>query len=139
MTVNKDKLRDKISFIERNLRRLTRLAALPREQFSAEDISFHAAVHLLQTGIEAMIDIAGHIAARERLGSPKTYAEAFELLAEAQIIPRNFLSIAKRMVSFRNRAVHLYDKIDPDAVYAILQQNLQDFEEFIGYIVQRYF
>jgi len=139
LTVNKDKLRDKISFIERNLRRLTRLASLPREQFVAEDIPFLAAVRLLQTAIEAMIDIASHIAARERLGSPKTYAEAFELLAEAQIIPPNFLPIAKKMVSFRNRAVHLYDNIDPDAVYAIIRQNLQDFEEFIGYIVQRYF
>jgi len=43
------------------------------------------------------------------------------------------------MVRFRNRAVHLYDEIDPSEVFAIMEQNLGDFEAFIQAIIQRYF
>ncbi|MFZ5899040.1 MAG: type VII toxin-antitoxin system HepT family RNase toxin [Bacillota bacterium] len=136
---NKDKLRDKIAFIEGNLRSLRELANIPHDRFVADDIVFHASVRLLQTAIEAMIDTANHIAARERLGIPKTYAEAFKLLANAGIIPRSYLPTAETMVGFRNRAVHIYDDINPDAVYAILQRNLGDFTTFIGYIVRKYF
>ena len=136
--VNKDKLRDKIAYIENCLHDLAKLSTVPQELFVSDRISFHASVRLLQTAVEAMIDTANHIAARERLGTPKSYAEVFKLLARAGIIPRDFLPTVEKMVRFRNRAVHLYDEIDPEAVYAILQHNLPDFQEFIGHIVRRY-
>jgi uncharacterized protein YutE (UPF0331/DUF86 family) len=43
------------------------------------------------------------------------------------------------MVRFRNRAVHLYDRIDPREVWKILQEDLGDFELFIGAMVERFF
>lgn len=39
------------------------------------------------------------------------------------------------MVSFRNRVVHLYWDADDAVVYRILQENLGDFETYIGYIL----
>ncbi|MDI6907697.1 MAG: DUF86 domain-containing protein [Thermoanaerobacterales bacterium] len=137
--VNRDKLRDKISYIEECLRDLTGLSAIPRERFISDRISYHAAVRILQTAIEAMIDAANHIVARERLGTPKSYAEAFKLLAKAGVIPRDFLPTVEKMVRFRNQAVHLYEDIDPAAVHDILRHHLTDFREFIGQIVRRYF
>ena len=70
--IEKDKLRDKISFIEKNLRRLGKIGQTPLAGFTEESISYHAAVRLLQVSIEAVIDIGNHIVARERLGVPKT-------------------------------------------------------------------
>jgi len=136
--VDREKLRGKISFIEKNLGILTRLAQIPVEEFTQESTNFHAAIRLLQVSIEAMIDIGNHIVARERLGIPKTYGEVFGLLAEAAIIPQDFAAMARVMVRFRNRVVHLYADTDEKQVYHILQENLRDFSSFIGFIVQRY-
>jgi uncharacterized protein YutE (UPF0331/DUF86 family) len=40
------------------------------------------------------------------------------------------------MVSFRNRVVHLYWEVDGPTVFGILQQNLDDFETYIGYVLE---
>ncbi len=39
------------------------------------------------------------------------------------------------MVRFHNRVVHLYWDVDDATVYRILQENLNDFETFIGYVL----
>ena len=41
----------------------------------------------------------------------------------------------RQMVSFRNRVVHLYWNVDDAVVYHILQENLSDFETYIGYVI----
>lgn len=136
--IDRDKVRDKIAFIRRNLDMLRRLADTPRDGFSDGSLPFHAAVRLLQTSIEAMIDIGSHVVAREGLGSPKSYGEVFDLLSSAGVIPPEFLDRVKAMVRFRNRAVHLYGEIDVDHVYSILQNDLGDFDAFVGFIVKKY-
>jgi uncharacterized protein YutE (UPF0331/DUF86 family) len=136
--IDLDKVRDKVAFIRRNLDMLRRLADTPRDAFSERSIHFHAAIRLLQTSVEAMIDTGSHIVAREGLGSPKSYGEVFDVLASAGAIPPEFLDRVKAMVRFRNRAVHLYGEIDVDHVYSILQNDLRDFDAFIGFIVRKY-
>lgn len=137
--VDRDKLRAKIAFIETNLRRLKRIAALPVEEFTEESNAFHAAIRLLQVSIEAMLDIGNHIIAQERLGIPKTYGEVFELLGKGGVIPSDFVATGRQMARFRNRAVHLYADISEGEVYNILQNHLGDFQRFISFIVRKYF
>jgi len=136
--IDRDKVRDKVAFIRRNLDTLRRLADTSRDQFSETSIPFHAAVRLLQTSVEAMIDTGAHIVAREGLGTPKSYGEIFDLLSSAGIIPAESLDKIKAMVRFRNRAVHLYGEIDVNYIYSILQNYLGDFDAFVGYIVRKY-
>ncbi len=136
--IDRDKVRDKVTFIRRNLDTLRELADTPRDEFSESSIHFHAAVRLLQTSVEAMIDTGSHIVAREGLGSPKSYGEVFDLLSSAGIIPTESLDKVKAMVRFRNRAVHLYGEMDVDHVYAILQNDLGDFDAFVGFVVSKY-
>ncbi|HHY38414.1 MAG TPA: DUF86 domain-containing protein [Clostridia bacterium] len=137
--IDRTKLRDKMAFIENNLRLLREISKLPAEKFTTLTTDFHAAVRLLQISIEAMIDIGNHIVAQERLGVPKTYGEVFRLMADANVIPRSFLETTEKMVKFRNRVVHLYSDVDPMEVHNILCNNLDDFNVFIGFIVKRYF
>ena len=80
-----------------------------------------------------------HHCQRGSLGLPKTYVESVRLLVEAGILPSDRGADFERMVRFRIRAVHLYDEIDPSEVFAIMEQNLGDFEAFIQAIIQRYF
>lgn len=136
--VELEKIRTKIAFIETNIRRLENIGRVSAEDFTEDSVHFHAAVRLLQVSIEAMIDTGNHIVAQERLGVPETYGEVFELLAGAGIIPEDFAATARKMVKFRNRAVHIYSDLNEREVYNILQNNLNDFSLFISYIVKRY-
>ncbi|GAB6876933.1 type VII toxin-antitoxin system HepT family RNase toxin [Thermaerobacter litoralis] len=137
--IDREKVRDKIDFIRRNLVQLEALARRGPAALRDDKIAEAAAVHMLQTSIEAMIDVANHIVARLGLGVPKSYREAIDLLVEAGILPAEHRATFHRMVRFRNRAVHLYDTISPEEVHGILAHRLGDFDLFIGAVVRRLF
>jgi len=136
--IDRDRVRDKIAFLRRNLEILRDLARTPSAAFTERSAAFHAAVRLLQTSVEAMLDVGSHIVAKEGLGSPKSYVAVFDLLGQSGVFPPEFLDKARSMVRFRNRAVHLYGDISVSYIYGILQEDLGDFETFIELIVNRY-
>ena len=72
--------------------------------------------------------------AAEGWRAPRDYADAFVVLNEQGILPDDFVSIARQMVRFRNRVVHLYWEVDDALVYQILQTNLGDFDHFREYV-----
>lgn len=137
--VDKDKLRQKIQFIRREVRRLQDLRNLSWEEFKTGPYYFDASLRMLQVAIEAMIDICNHIVAREGLGLPRNYRDGFHILAEHKIIEPEMLNTYIRMTKFRNRIVHLYDEVNIEEVYEILRNNLPDFDRFIASIVKVYF
>ncbi len=73
--IDRDKVLDKLRFIEGNLSKLRPFQQLPVESFSGDYTVAYSARYLLQISIEAMIDVANHIIARNGWGSPKTYAQ----------------------------------------------------------------
>jgi uncharacterized protein YutE (UPF0331/DUF86 family) len=78
---------------------LRQLSTLPREQFESDPIKLGAAKYYLQVAIECCIDVANHIIARQGFRAPETYADAFTVLAENEIIAPEFTSTAHKMVS----------------------------------------
>lgn len=138
MTIDADKLRTKLQFVREAVRRLEEIRSRGREAFLADPILQGAAERNLQVGIEAMLDMANHIIAREGFAVPKTYREAIDTLVQEKILPASHQENFRRMASFRNRAVHLYDQIDPSEVYAILEGHLGDFATFLRAVTRRY-
>ncbi|MBC7227064.1 MAG: DUF86 domain-containing protein [Thermoflexales bacterium] len=126
------RVRERIQHIETCLARLETLRALSEEEFLADFRNVEAAKHLLQTAVEAMMDIAGHIVARQRLGTPREGAEVFRRLGEAGLLPPERVPTYVRMVRFRNLVVHLYHEVDSRRVYEILQAGLDDLRGFIA-------
>ncbi len=126
------RIRERIQYIETALARLETLRTLPEEAFLGDFRNVEAAKHLLQTAIEAMMDIASHIAARRRLGVPREGGEMFRRLGEAGLLPPERVPTYIRMVRFRNLVVHLYHEVDPRRVYEILQTGLDDLRGFIA-------
>lgn len=139
MTLDLDKVRTKLQYVRDTVRRLEEIRGQGREAFLSDPIVQSASERYLQIGIEAMLDLAAHIIAREGLAVATTYRAAMETLLKEDILPRSHKEIFLRMVSFRNRIVHLYDQIDPGEVFTILEEHLGDFETFIRAITQRYF
>lgn len=134
--VNRDKIRDKIQLIKNNIHKLEDIKQVSLKDFTENPLMADASIRLLQVSIEAMLDISHHIVSRKHLGTPKTYRETIELLEQAEIITKELLPTLGNMVKFRNRAVHLYDKIADEEIYQIIQHHLTDFEDFIRMIVR---
>jgi uncharacterized protein YutE (UPF0331/DUF86 family) len=80
---------------------------------------------------EASIDLAMHQAAVGRLGIPQNSRDAFDLLAGNGIITPDCAEKMKRMVGFRNIAVHDYQRLRLEILRSILERNLVDFEAYL--------
>lgn len=137
--VDRSKLRSHIDFVRGNLRRLTEIRGAGRSSFLRDELAQAAATRWLQTAVEALIDIANHVVAREGLGVPRAYSETMEILVREAVLPTDRRDSFLAMVRFRNRVVHLYDAVDSEEIWRILQEDLGDFEAFIAAIAARYF
>jgi uncharacterized protein YutE (UPF0331/DUF86 family) len=130
---------DVLASITSNLRgyleKLRVLAAIPQTDFLQDFTKVESAKHLLQVSIECCLDIAHHVIADEGYRTPADYYDTFVILHEQGILPKEFMPTLRKMVSFRNRVVHLYWEVDDATVQGILQGYLGDFETYIGYIL----
>lgn len=93
--------------------------------------------HTLQIAIQAALDAASHIVADERLGEPSTYRQVFELLEKAGYVPLEISTELEKMAGFRNILVHGYDLVDLAIVKDIVENRLDDLEQFAKLIRER--
>lgn len=91
----------------------------------------------LQRAIQACIDLANIVIAKEGLGLPNTYRQSFEILAKDQVLDESLTKKMISMVGFRNISVHDYGKIKPEIVHSIVKNHILDFESFYGLILKR--
>ena len=57
-------------------------------------------------------------------------------MVENQILSKLMLSKLQAIARFRNLVVHLYWEVDSGRVYEMLQNNLDDFQEFEDHILE---
>jgi uncharacterized protein YutE (UPF0331/DUF86 family) len=85
----------------------------------------------LQRACELSIDLAMHLVRLKKLGAPQTTREAFELLEQAQLLSPGLSERLRKMVGFRNTAIHQYQKLDQAVVRSIVNSHLSDFEDLV--------
>ncbi|MBY0384873.1 DUF86 domain-containing protein [bacterium] len=91
----------------------------------------------LQRAIQACIDLANVVIAKEGLGLPNTYRQSFEILEKFQVIDSTIGTTMKSMVGFRNISIHDYEEIKPEIINGIVEKRLTDFEKFYEMIFNR--
>ena len=124
-----DSVPAKLAIVRENLEKLERIPQASWQEFDADFRNLDSALHRLQTTIQALIDIACYAVALRGLGVPRTSLDALEKLEAASLLPPGSAQRFAPIVGFRNRIVHLYDRIDPQIVYAILTRNRADLAE----------
>ena len=112
----------KLAIIRENLEMLERIPQASWQEFDADFRNLDSALHRLQPTIQALIDIACYLVALRGLGVPRTSMDALEKLEAAALLPPGAAQRFAPIVGFRN----LYDRIDPQIVYAILTRNRGD-------------
>lgn len=89
----------------------------------------------LQRACEQAIDLANYILSRYKFGIPKTSRDSFMMLFDNNIIDKDITEKMKKMVGFRNLAIHDYQKINLDIIKSIIEKNLVDFEKYYNDIL----
>lgn len=92
----------------------------------------------LQRACEATIDMAMHIVRIRALGLPKDSKTAFDLLEQAGEIPAEQASKLKKMMGFRNIAVHDYRALDWAIVRSVIENNTRDIADFSIAMVKKH-
>lgn len=91
----------------------------------------------LSRAVQISVDIAAHLITSLDVPAPGTMGQAFDLLAEQDILSRHLAARLKKAVGFRNIAVHQYEAINWEIVHAILQGHLSEFTEFAQAVANR--
>lgn len=78
------------------------------------------------------MDIAFRLVRLRGLGVPATNRDAFDLLSGAGMIDRDLAEALKRMVGFRNVAVHRYTDLEVAIVERVIRFGLDDLAAFVA-------
>jgi uncharacterized protein YutE (UPF0331/DUF86 family) len=132
-----DVLLNKAASIERRVARA-------REEYQADPDGFagnftrqDAAILNIQRACEAALDMGQHVIRRERLGVPQSARDVFTLLASAGWIDTALAESLKRMVGFRNIAVHEYQSLQLPVTIHVITRHLDDFLRYSVALLQR--
>lgn len=124
--------------------RLERCIARAREErqaasdFGTDLTRQDAAILNVLRACELAIDMANMVVAHEGWGLPESAREAFELLQARGAIDATLGQTLRRMVGFRNVAVHQYEALDMSIVAAVIDRELDALARLAGILVQRY-
>ncbi|ABK43592.1 protein of unknown function DUF86 [Magnetococcus marinus MC-1] len=133
-----DVLLNKSATIERCVARAREEYNKNPETFAQDFTRQDAAILNIQRACEAALDAGQHLIRRERLGIPQGARHVFELLAQAGWITTQLADSLKRMVGFRNIAVHDYQTLQLPITVAIITQHLDELLVFTQTILKHH-
>ncbi|MDL1959206.1 MAG: DUF86 domain-containing protein [Deltaproteobacteria bacterium] len=113
-----------------SLNRLAQIGNEPKETFLQDQDLQDIGCYRLLVAIEAALALCYHIAAKMLSKVPEDYAGCFSMLGESEIISRDLSERLQKMARFRNLLVHMYWKIDYEAVYDIIGDSVNDLRDF---------
>ncbi len=126
----KEQLQDKINNLFKIYQGLKKLQRLSLDDLKNNIENVWATTFGLVAGIEAILDIGQYILADKGI-KVESYGKIPVKLFEAKIINKEFSEKIQKMIGFRNRAIHNYPSLDEKQVYEILQNDTEDFKEFL--------
>lgn len=125
----------KLDRFRANLEELDRLPRATREEFLSDTRNLWSAIYLLQVSIQVLIDVASYVSASLGLPVPTKSRGLLESLEAAGHLPHGSAKRFGPIFAFRNRVVHLYERVDPDIVYRIVRENRGDLEDLMSLLM----
>jgi uncharacterized protein YutE (UPF0331/DUF86 family) len=129
-----DVLVNKLSVIQRCLKRVREVYSDAGDDFSKDYTKQDSVILNLQRACEASIDIANYFVKKNELGIPQSSRDSFHLMQTSGLLSADVSSNLKKMIGLRNIAVHDYQELNIDIVVAVVNNHLVDFERFINEI-----
>ena len=124
--VNPDVLHRRLTKLDEYLDYLERAQRYSYREFASDPEHRMAVERVLHLSVEALTDMASHVVADDDLGSVEYAGDLPAIFAEHEYVDKDLASTWKDMIGFRNVLVHDYVDLDPERVYGVLQNRLDD-------------
>jgi len=127
-----ERINDKIKEIENFLNELEELIPQNLNDYLHDFEKKAACERYFEKIIEAVVDLAFLIIKNKKLKIPEEDKEAFDILANEDIISKELAERLKDAKGMRNILAHEYGKIDDKLVFhSITEELIKDVEEFL--------
>lgn len=124
--MGREQIDAKVDVIRDNLARLARIPQSSYAEFSSDFRNLDSALYRLQTTIQGLMDLGSFLCASLGLSAPSTSRDVLKSLEDSGQLPAGSVDRFGPMFGFRNRVVHLYDRVDPAIVYRVLHEERKD-------------
>ncbi|WP_349256143.1 type VII toxin-antitoxin system HepT family RNase toxin [Banduia mediterranea] len=132
-----DVLLNKAASIERCVARAREEYEHDPAAFPADSTRQDAAILNIQRACEVALDMGQHLIRREAMGLPQSARDVFSILADHGWIDAQLAESLKRMVGFRNIAVHAYQQLQIPIVIAVITRHLDEFLQYTGRLLRK--
>ena len=132
-----DVLINKAATIERCVARALEEYQRDPDSFAKDYTRQDAAILNIQRACEAALDMGQHLIRRERLGVPQGARDVFNLLERGGWMDVTLADSLKRMVGFRNIAVHDYQTLQLPITVKVITEHLDDFLRYSEMILKQ--
>jgi len=132
--IQPERLGKLVGSMRESVRILNEIKATKESDFKKDVHLQGSAKYNFIVAIEAAIDVANHLISKRAMRAPEDYADTFKVLADANVIDKEFALELRKMARFRNRLVHIYWDVDIAEIWKIIQSRLGDFEQYISQV-----
>jgi uncharacterized protein YutE (UPF0331/DUF86 family) len=132
-----DVLINKAATIERSVARAREEYQRDPAGFSDDYTRQDAAILNVQRACEATLDMGQHLIRRECLGLPQSARDVFNVLVQGGWLDAELAEALKRMVGFRNLAVHDYQTLQLPITISVITQHLDEFLRYSERILKQ--
>jgi len=109
------------SYVEEAVKNLDQLLSERRAEEVLEDYFYlNAVLYVLQTSIQALIDMTYRLLSEMGVKPPSSYGEAVSRVSKLEILSEGNAERLRRMIGFRNVLVHRYLELDKQLLLEIL-------------------
>lgn len=127
--VDEEVVRSRLDQLEQALRELAEVARIERQEYLASWRNRRLAERCAEVASQSAIDLASHLVASRGLRAPLSYADAFVILAEDGVLPKDLAEELMRIAGLRNLLVHEYLEVDHARLHSLIQDTTA-FERF---------
>jgi uncharacterized protein YutE (UPF0331/DUF86 family) len=126
-----ERIQHKIGRITEHLHFIRSIEGDCDARFQADPLYRGALLHYLYLLSDSCIGLAELVIKHRGLRPSQSYAEAFDILGENEVLDRNFAYDFARIAGFRNFLAHDYEKIDAWFICNQILAKLDDVDVFL--------
>lgn len=129
-----ERIRHKIGRIREHLALIRSIKDECKERFVSDPIYRGALLHYLYLLSDSCIVVAELVIKHRGLRISQSYAEAFDILGENDVLEKGFAYDFARIAGFRNFLAHDYEKVEGAFVCGQILDRLDDVDSFVEQI-----
>lgn len=127
-------IKRKIRNIQEYLIEIEPILALEKKEILGDIRNLKTLERNFQLVVDSAISINTHFIRELSMSSANDLQGTFTVLADNEILPRDFVERFSNVVGLRNRLVHRYEEIDKKKFIRNFKKNRDDFDKYIKFI-----